>query len=66
VPEDEIRSRGGRIFPKAKKLLGWGAKVSLEEGLRHTLEYFKEQYAKNDREALTVVPHFKKSCGRIG
>jgi len=27
-------------------VLGWEPKVGLEEGLRHTLKYFREQYAK--------------------
>src|SRR6201997_2907520 len=45
LPEDDPKQRRPDIS-KAKKLLGWEPKVSLEEGLRHTLKYFKEQYAK--------------------
>jgi len=45
LPEDDPKQRRPDIS-KAKKLLGWEPKVSLEEGLRLTLTYFKEQYAK--------------------
>jgi dTDP-glucose 4,6-dehydratase len=45
LPEDDPKQRRPDIS-KAKKLLGWEPKVSLEEGLQLTLKYFKEQYAK--------------------
>jgi len=45
LPEDDPKQRRPDIS-KAKKLLGWEPKVSLEEGLHLTLQYFKEQYAK--------------------
>jgi dTDP-glucose 4,6-dehydratase len=45
LPEDDPKQRRPDIT-KAKKLLGWEPKVGLEEGLRLTLKYFKEQYAK--------------------
>jgi dTDP-glucose 4,6-dehydratase len=45
LPEDDPKRRRPDIS-KAKRLLGWEPKVSLEEGLRHTLKYFKEEYAK--------------------
>ena len=35
------RSSGGRTSRKARALLGWEPKVPLEEGLRHTVEYFR-------------------------
>ena len=45
LPEDDPRQRCPDIT-KAKKLLGWEPKVSLEEGLRLTLEFFKAQFSK--------------------
>jgi dTDP-glucose 4,6-dehydratase len=45
LPEDDPKQRRPDIS-KAKRLLGWEPKVGLDEGLRHTLDYFKEQYAK--------------------
>lgn len=46
LPEDDPKQRRPDIT-KAKRLLGWEPKVSLEEGLKYTLDYFKEQFAKN-------------------
>jgi dTDP-glucose 4,6-dehydratase len=40
LPEDDPRQRRPDIS-KAKRVLGWEPKVSLEEGLRETVEYFK-------------------------
>ncbi len=45
LPEDDPKQRCPDIT-KAKQLLGWEAKVTLEEGLRLTLEYFKVQFGK--------------------
>jgi dTDP-glucose 4,6-dehydratase len=45
LPEDDPKQRCPDIT-KAKKLLGWEPKVSLEEGLRLTLNYFKVQFGK--------------------
>lgn len=45
LPEDDPKQRRPDIT-KAKSLLKWEPKVGLEDGLRLTLEYFKQQYAK--------------------
>ena len=42
LPEDDPKERKPDIT-KAKKLLDWEPKVSLEEGLSKTIEYFKTQ-----------------------
>ena len=46
LPEDDPKQRRPDIT-KAKRLLGWEPKVSLEEGLKYTLDYFKEIFAKS-------------------
>src|SRR5246127_1399044 len=46
LPEDDPKQRRPDIT-KAKRLLGWEPKVGLEEGLKYTLDYFKEKFAKN-------------------
>lgn len=48
LPEDDPKQRRPDIS-KAQKILNWEPKVDLEEGLRSTLDFFKEQFA---REAL--------------
>jgi dTDP-glucose 4,6-dehydratase len=40
LPEDDPKQRRPDIS-KAKRILGWGPKVTLEEGLKHTVEYFQ-------------------------
>jgi len=40
LPEDDPRKRRPDIS-KAKKILGWEPKISLEQGLKETIEYFK-------------------------
>ena len=45
LPEDDPKQRRPDIS-KAKKLLGWEPKVGLEEGLGYTLEYFRQQFAR--------------------
>ena len=44
LPSDDPKRRQPNIA-KAKKVLGWEPKVSLEEGLRETVEYFKKRLA---------------------
>lgn len=45
LPEDDPKQRRPDIT-KAKKLFGWEPKVGLEEGLGYTLEYFRQQFAR--------------------
>ena len=40
LPQDDPKQRRPDIS-KAQKVLGWEPRVSLEEGLRHTIEYFR-------------------------
>jgi dTDP-glucose 4,6-dehydratase len=46
LPVDDPKQRRPDIS-KAKRLLGWEPKVDLEEGLKVTIAFFKEQYSKN-------------------
>jgi len=45
LPQDDPKRRCPDIT-KARRLLGWEPRVSLEEGLRLTLAYFRERFAK--------------------
>ncbi len=47
LPEDDPRVRRPDIT-KAAELLGWKPRVTLEEGLRRTIEYFKSKMAGRD------------------
>jgi dTDP-glucose 4,6-dehydratase len=44
LPEDDPRQRRPDIS-KAQTLLGWEPKVSLDEGLRPTIDYFRQVQA---------------------
>ena len=44
LPQDDPKQRCPDIS-KAKRILGWEPKVGLDEGLRMTLDYFKEHFA---------------------
>ena len=44
LPQDDPKQRCPDIS-KAKRLLGWQPKVNLEEGLRLTLDFFRQQFA---------------------
>ena len=44
LPEDDPKVRQPDIT-RARTLLGWEPKVSLEEGLKQTLSYFREKIA---------------------
>jgi dTDP-glucose 4,6-dehydratase len=46
LPQDDPQQRCPDIT-KAKRILGWEPKVGLKEGLKVTMDYFKEQFAKN-------------------
>ena len=45
LPQDDPKQRCPDIA-KAKRVLGWAPKVGLDEGLRVTLDYFKQQFAR--------------------
>ena len=42
LPQDDPKQRQPNIT-RARKLLGWQPQVQLEEGLRHTIEYFRSR-----------------------
>jgi len=44
LPQDDPKQRKPDI-EKARRLLGWEPRVPLEEGLRHTVEYFRQTEA---------------------
>jgi nucleoside-diphosphate-sugar epimerase len=42
LPQDDPKQRQPDIS-KARAVLGWEPKVPLEEGMRHTIEYFQSR-----------------------
>jgi dTDP-glucose 4,6-dehydratase len=48
LPQDDPKQRCPDIT-KAKRILGWEPKVGLKEGLKVTMDHFKEQFAMNTR-----------------
>jgi dTDP-glucose 4,6-dehydratase len=48
LPEDDPKQRRPDIA-KAKRLLGWEPRVSLEEGLKTTVSFFKERFTQTTR-----------------
>jgi len=53
LPEDDPKQRRPDIG-KARRLLGWEPQVTLEEGLRHTVEYFRPLALKASPETQPV------------
>ncbi len=47
LPEDDPKTRRPDLT-KARTILGWEPKVSLEEGLRRTIEYFRANYERTE------------------
>ena len=49
VPADERTKDDPQVrrpdISKARKVLGWEPEVSLEDGLEHTIEYFRKLFA---------------------
>jgi dTDP-glucose 4,6-dehydratase len=50
LPQDDPKQRCPDIS-KAKRLLGWQPKVDLEQGLRLSMDYFKQAIALEDSAA---------------
>jgi UDP-glucose 4-epimerase len=58
LPEDDPTQRQPDIT-RARKLIGWEPTVTLEEGLRHTIAYFRDRPGrhpmKSNREVLAEL-----------
>jgi hypothetical protein len=50
LPEDDPKQRRPDIG-RARQLLGWEPKISLEKGLQLSLSYFREAIAMEDADA---------------
>jgi dTDP-glucose 4,6-dehydratase len=46
LPQDDPKRRCPDIS-KAKRVLGWSPKVNLEEGLKLTIGYFRQEFARS-------------------
>src|ERR1700681_543409 len=56
LPQDDPKQRCPDIN-KARRLLGWEPKVNLDEGLRLTLDFFRQQVAAAEPRRLNVRPN---------
>jgi nucleoside-diphosphate-sugar epimerase len=45
LPQDDPKRRCPDIS-KAKRILNWEPKINLEEGLKRTLAYFKQEFSR--------------------
>jgi dTDP-glucose 4,6-dehydratase len=50
LPEDDPKTRRPDLT-KARTLLGWEPKVSLEEGLRRTIEFFRANFERTEPQS---------------
>jgi dTDP-glucose 4,6-dehydratase len=55
LPEDDPKKRRPDIT-KARRTLGWEPKVALEEGLKLTIEYFRDAATRNRQPARATHP----------
>tara|TARA_Y100000590_G_scaffold118182_1_gene135193 strand:+ start:223 stop:1329 length:1107 start_codon:yes stop_codon:yes gene_type:complete len=58
LPEDDPTQRKPDIS-LAKSVLGWEPKISLEEGLNHTIKYYEEVLKTNKFKDITINAQFK-------
>jgi dTDP-glucose 4,6-dehydratase len=55
LPQDDPKQRRPDIS-KARRILGWNPVVTLEEGMRLTVEYFRSVHAKDAQDAAAETP----------
>jgi dTDP-glucose 4,6-dehydratase len=56
LPQDDPKQRKPDIS-RAKQLLGWQPTISVEDGLRKTIEYFRPRIARDAAPAKAESPH---------